>query len=271
MAIFKPPAINLDKMKMYFAVPYEINLDSCEGSFCMYQPTIGDILEFGSDEFFSTLNIFVTNTTACRLMLWDMGIDWNEFKDYHLFLLLFNQINPKAAKLIFRDFDITKLEIMNKWIKDEEEGVQVETFSLYNADMKIEINEEAYYYISQYLQFVFNIVPERKITSNPILKDWYIKKDRRELSNTQKMEEAGKKHNESNDSMQAVISACVNHPGFKYKLHELRGVGVCEFYDSVQRLQVYENSTAIMKGMYSGFVDSKNIRPESYNFMKVLN
>jgi hypothetical protein len=60
----------------------------------------------------------------------------------------------------------------------------------------------------------------------------------------------------------------VNHPGFKYKLQELREVGVCEFYDSVQRLQIYESATAVMKGMFSGFVDSKNIKPDQYNWMK---
>jgi len=60
----------------------------------------------------------------------------------------------------------------------------------------------------------------------------------------------------------------VNHPGFKYKLQELREVGVCEFYDSVQRLQIYESATAVMKGMFSGMVDSSKIKPDQYNWMK---
>jgi len=41
--------------------------------------------------------------------------------------------------------------------------------------------------------------------------------------------------------------------------------------DSVQRLQVYESSTAVMKGMYSGFVDGSKIKPENYNWMRSLN
>lgn len=265
--IFKPPVINLDKMKMYFGVPYTVDLENCEGKFTMYQPTIGDILEFGEAEFFSTLNIFVTTTTSCRLMLWDMGIDWTDFKDYYLFLLLFENIKSDAAKLIFHDFDITKLKLMTKEEKDED-GEEHETFTLYSEELGIEINETAYYYISQYLQYVFNIVPERKMTSDPILKKWYIKKDRREFENNKKIELVNP--NDNKNSMQACISACVNHPGFKYNLHELRGVGVCEFYDSVRRLQVYENTTAIMKGLYSGFMNSKDVKPDAYNFMKVI-
>ena len=41
-----------------------------------------------------------------------------------------------------------------------------------------------------------------------------------------------------------------------------------EFYDAIQRLQIYESSTALMKGMYSGMISAKNIDSESYNFMR---
>jgi len=40
--------------------------------------------------------------------------------------------------------------------------------------------------------------------------------------------------------------------------------------DSVQRLQVYEASTALLKGMYSGMVDSSKVKAEDYNWMKSL-
>jgi len=38
--------------------------------------------------------------------------------------------------------------------------------------------------------------------------------------------------------------------------------------DSVQRLQIYESSTALMKGMYSGFLDTSKINKEELNFMR---
>ena len=264
MAKFKPPVIELDDMKMYFGLPYEVDLPSCQGKFMIYQPTIGEIVEFGESKFYNTLNIFTTNTTSCRLMLWDMGIDWTEYKDYHLFLLMFGQIDPDAAKLIFRDFDITKFQIMKKFAQNNE-GEEEEILSLYNPDLDIEINEEAYYNISQYLRYCFNINPPRKMTDDPILKQWYIRKDRQEFENNKKKEESGKV---KSSSMQAVISACVNHPGFKYNLQQLKDVGVCEFYDSVRRLPTYETSIAILRGIYGGFVNSKEVKPDAYNWMK---
>ena len=65
-----------------------------------------------------------------------------------------------------------------------------------------------------------------------------------------------------------LISACLNHPGFKYKKNDFREVGIVEFMDSVQRLQIYESSTALMKGMYSGFLDTSKIDKEELNFMR---
>jgi len=40
--------------------------------------------------------------------------------------------------------------------------------------------------------------------------------------------------------------------------------------DSVQRLQVYETSTALLKGSYSGFIDTSKINKDEFNFMRDL-
>jgi hypothetical protein len=67
-----------------------------------------------------------------------------------------------------------------------------------------------------------------------------------------------------------LISACINHPGFKYKLKELKEVGIVEFMDSVQRLQVYESTKSLMSGMYSGFADMSKVDKKLFNFMRDL-
>ena len=50
------------------------------------------------------------------------------------------------------------------------------------------------------------------------------------------------------------------NPGFKYKKTELRNVGIFEFMDSVRRLQVYESTTSLMSGMYSGMLDTSKLK-----------
>ena len=62
----------------------------------------------------------------------------------------------------------------------------------------------------------------------------------------------------------------VNHAGFKYKRSELEEIGIVEFMDSVQRLQVYENATALMSGIYSGMVDASKIDKNEFNWLREL-
>lgn len=252
--------IEFDHLKMYFGEPFEIDLESALGKITVYQPTIGDVVEVGEGKFLSTLNVFVANTTMYRLMLWDSGLDWNEISDFQLFVLLKNMIDSNASKLLFGDLDWNEFQPMFRNIDDNNQALV-----LVNEKQNIEINEEVYEYFHQYIQTMFNMKPEDEFTEDKILKKWWIDKDRR------KTDREAKKDDKKSVSLVSQISAYINHPGTKYKLSELKEVGVCEFYDSIQRLQIYESTTALMKGMYSGMIDSKNINPEDYNFMKDIN
>ena len=256
------PKIEFDMLQMYCGEPYVIDLPDTIGSITVYSPTIGDVISAGEKKFYETLNIFICNTTQYRLPLWDNGIDWTQISDFELFAQLYHSIDSDISKMLFGDLDFSKFQpLMKRKSADDEKGELI----LWNEDSQVEINQDVYNHFSQYLQNVFSIFPEEKITKDDILKTWYINKDRRALKNAQEAEEKGKKHSYS---IQALISACINHPGFKYKLKDLKEVGVCEFYDSVRRLQIYEQSTALMKGMYSGFVDGSKIDPNNYNFMR---
>lgn len=262
MAKSRNPVLEFDGLQMYFGEPYHINLDSAQGEIIIYSPTIGELIEVGEKRFYQTLNVFCTNTTANRLMLWEIGIDWNELSDFELFTLLLQSADPEVCKIFFKDQDLTKFERMAKQIDDKQ------VLTLYNKEDDVEINEEVYFHISQYLRSVFHFYPEEKFTKDSTLKKWFIDADKRQRQND---ELRAKKNGPSHSNMlQTQVSAYINHPGTKYKLRELKEVGVCEFFDSLQRLQIYESATALMKGMYSGFVDGKKIKPEEYNFMREI-
>lgn len=252
-------------LQMYFGEPYVIDLENIPGKITVYSPTIGDIIEMGEQKFYQTLNIFVTNTTQYRLPLWEMEprIDWNTLSDFELFVMLYTQIDHNVSKLLFGDLDFSKfVPLLKRTSADDEEGVLI----LWNDDEEIEINYDVWNHFTQYIRTMFNIFPEEKLTNYDTLKQWFITKDKRELKNKMDLIAQGKTENIK--SIQSIISSCVNHPGFKYGLKELKSVGVAEFYDSVKRLQIYEQSTALMKGMYSGFIDGSKIKPEDYNFMR---
>lgn len=250
------PQIEFDKLQMYFGFPYVIDLESAEGSITVSVPTMRTLIELGEKRFLQSINIFTTNTTEYRLVLWEAGIDWNEISDFELFCMLYKQIDPEISKEILSGIDLNDFELYKK----------NEIIVLYNEKLNIEINEEVYQHIAQYLRIVFRITPQEKITKDKYLKDMYIHKDRMEAERRKKKAET-----EGNStSIQPLISACVNHPGFKYKLNEVLDLGIYEFYDSVGRLNIYESTTAVLRGMYSGFVDGSKFKSDDFNFMKEL-
>lgn len=261
MSKSRNPIIEFDKLQMYFGIPYEINTEDTQGIITVIQPSILDIVLMGETKFYSTLNLFVSNTTTYRSLLWQMGIDWNQISDFEAFIMMYKQIDTEVSTLLFKDLDWNKFEHYN--IKKD----GIEKPILYDKDNNIEIDENIYFHFSQYLRSVFNMNPEEKITTDPILKRQYIEKDKRQQSIN---EEKKKNGTLNSSSMLALISSCLNHPGFKYDLEGLKKLNVCQFYDSIQRLQIYEQATACLKGLYSGFVSGKDIPADNYNFMKEI-
>ena len=252
---------DFDELKMYFGKPFDVG-----NGMTIYQPTIGQILDIGEENFYTTLYIFIGNPTMFRLQLWDMGIDWNKITSYDIFTSAVTGINKKVSDLLFGDLDFSGFALYGKNIEQindngETEIIQIPT--LYNQSIDIEISREDYTLISEYLQVMFNIHPKVERAKGRATKEAIIEEDRMNLAMRQKEKQSG-------STLLPLISSCLNHPGFKYKLNELEDVGICYFMDSVQRLQVYESSTAVMKGMYSGFVDGSKIKPDNYNWMRSL-
>ena len=76
------------------------------------------------------------------------------------------------------------------------------------------------------------------------------------------------KKDDGNIDLMSMISFCVNHPGFKYRADELENLGIYAFMDSVNRLQIYESTSALISGSYSGFCDLSKVDKNQFNFMR---
>ena len=107
---------------------------------------------------------------------------------------------------------------------------------------------------------MMNVHPKREKVKGKSAITWTIQEDKMNA-------QFEKDKNKSSSTLLPLISTCINHPGFKYKLQELKEVGIYQFMDSVKRIQKYESATAAMKGIYSGMVSAKDIGEEALNFM----
>lgn len=247
---------HFDELKLYFGEPYVVHSPTTD--IVIHQPTIGEIVQFGEDKVYGVVYLFVGNPTTYRLQLWDAGIDWNKISNYEMFSMLIQSADKERTSLLFGDLDFSKLKAYTKTVDG------VESITLYDPEQNFEVDEDTYNKISEYLKYMFNIYPKVEKAKGKTTKQWIIDEER------MKLEQRSKEEKDTSSSLLPLISSCINHAGFKYKKNELREVGIVEFMDSVRRLQVYESTTALMRGAYGGFMDTSKIDKEQFNFMRKI-
>ena len=266
--------MKVDQLKLYFGDPYPIT-----DKITIYQPSIQDILEYGEDVFYSTLFVFIGNTTMRKLFLWENGIDWNKMSDYELFCNLVRLIPVESSRMFFGDdIDFTKFDLYELNIEYEEEPVDPnkkltvieknkrgfrkfeKTHTFYDEENDIEINAGTYHMIADVMREMTKIYPKSEYTVGKTSKELLIIEEQEKLKRAEK--EEGK------SSLMPLISFCTNHPGFKYKKNELREVQIYEFMDCVRRLNIWESTHALLGGAYSGFCDTSKIPKSQFDFTR---
>ncbi len=252
------PEYNFDKLKMYFGEDYTI------GGITISIPTIGDILDIGETNFYQAMSPFVNNPTSIRVLLYDaFHKDWTKTKDIESFFILYQMLKIQNDKTLLSDDNIFNIyhlvfkgvELDNLSLKSDENGA----LALIDEEQDLVIYEDDYLEIAEYIRTFLNIHPKVEKGKGKTTKLWMLQEDR--------MKEQENKNREPSSTLLPLVSGCINHPGFKYKLEELKQVNIYQFMDSVHRIQKYEQGTAAIKGMYSGFVSSKDIPQDVINFM----
>lgn len=242
------PEYHFDKLKMFFGEGYTVN------KITILQPTIGQILHIGEENFYNALSPFLYNSTTIRLFLWEHKIDWNKVRDIEVFsyLMPLRAMYQKGILDMFFNVDFSDFKLLQRKTDDDKKE-----FALYSESQDILLTENEYVEIAEYIREMLNIHPKIEKAKGKSTKMWMIQEEKMKL----------KEKKDDNSNLLSLISACINYSGFKYKLKELQDVGIYQFMDAVKRIQKIENSIAVLHGAYSGFVDSSKIPAESLNFM----
>lgn len=266
----------VDALRLYFGDPYPIS-----DNIVLNQPSLQEIMEYGESEFFSMVFVFIGNTTYRKLFLWENGIDWNKISDYELFINLVRMLPNDMTKVLFGDIDFTGFHLYEREDPDPEPEPEVKlkpleknrramrlyerTHTFINEEQGVELDAETYKFIREVMREMFRSYPKTEYAVGKTTKELLISEEQA------KIKRALKEADETTDStLLPMISFCCNHPGFKYRRDELRNVKIYEFMDSVQRLQVYESTHALMGGMYSGFCDTSKIPHSQFDFMRPI-
>lgn len=242
--------LELDELKAYFGEPFHLN-----SKITLYSPTVGDIIEFGEQRYYAVVHSLTCIPSDMKSQLFDSGIDYEEISDFELFCMLTRGLTQEDTKLLLGDLDLSKFEVCI----NTQNGLKL----LYDRQNDIKIDELIYYKIVSYLRKLHNIKPKVEKAKNKTTKKILIELDRQRI-------EQKKKDKNITSTLKPLVSAMMRYPGFKYKSYELKQCSLYEFMDTVMGANIYVSSTALLKGMYGGMVDSSKVDKKQLDWMREI-
>lgn len=233
----------VDELKLYNGLPIQIT-----NKIIMKVPTLGQICEFGDNNYFSFVQTFTATPMDENMIVFltDIGIDFNNISNFELFMLL-TRIMPKGSELLF-DNNIDFFKFEPKTTDDEIPYLE-------NSDGVI-INEGIYNLMLANMRAINNVpIPKiTKVKDDPIQKQMAIEDARNQLESRKRKA----MFKPTGSALMPIVSSMVNSAGFKHNEKTVFGMNIYAFWDSVNRISAIKNADNLYRGLYSGCLDLKS-------------
>lgn len=237
----------IDQLQLYFGDPYVIN-----DNITIFQPTIGEIMKYGEKKYYSMVHTLTAIPSDMKSQLDDMGLDYEQVEDFQLFMMLVPTLSQESTSILFGDIDFSKLRPFR--------NPQNDLIVLADRETGLVIDMLLYEQIVNYLRKVHGLKKKVEHAANKRTKMILIEEDRRNIELN--------KNKPYKSFLTPMVSAVKVRMG--YTKDYVRNMGIVEFMDDVQRLQIINNADALLHGMYSGMIDTKKINKNEINWMREL-
>lgn len=187
-------------------------------------------------------------------MLWDkMNLDWNELEDFELFMMLAPTLPVESTHILFDGLDFTKFKpYPNKQTGD---------IVLADKEAGIIIDKMIYLRIVNYLRKLHNIKPKIEKAANKATKKLLLEEDRTKIRLAQ--------DKPFQSYLMPLISAVKVKQG--YTKDYVRNMGLYEFFDDINRLQIIDQADHLLNGMYSGMCDLSSVDKKNFDWLRSTN
>ena len=236
MAVDKEEYFGNDELKIYRGEDYIVSK-----YIKIHQPTLGEICDFGEQDYFLMLYNLVATPQSMKAQLWyEMGeIDYTKLTPFQLFyMLLYRMFPQEKTQILFGDLDFMK------FVPRPKEDGDIVLEQKINGET-IAFDEYTYHVVIDYLCKTHFIERDLKIPANDTTKMILIE-DARE-------EQLRNKNKEYHSQLKNLISAMINSEGFKYNHDQVWNMKINAFMDSVKRISKIKNSDLLLQSGYSGF------------------
>ena len=237
-------ALQVDELKLYMSNDIKI-----ADGVVLRVPTIGEIVEYGEQQYFSMASTICSTPSSMKATLDDMKLDWMKVTDFQLFMMLCKSLPLSATKPLLGNLDLQSLKPY-PFGKDE--------VVLSNEDHTITINEVIYEILVTYIRKMHGFKKQVDKAGNEITKMMLIKVAR---------DDAKKAENKPYKSfLRPLISSVKCRMG--YTMEYVKKMGIYELTDDLSRLGVIVNADAALTGSWSGMVDTKKIPKETFDWTR---
>ena len=239
--------VDISDLELYFGDDYVIN-DKIK----IHQPTIGEVSDYNEAQYFSMVHTLSAIPSDMKSQLWDLGLDWCNVEDFELFMMLSQTMTPDRTGILFGDLDFSKM----RPFQNNQNGEIV----LADKESGVIIDKLIYIRIVSYLRKLHNITPKVEKAKGKRAKQAMIDEDRRNREYN--------KDKPFKSYLLPLISAVKVKQS--YTKEYVRNMGLFEFFDDVSRIQIIDNASHLLNGMYCGMADLSKIDKKEFNWMREL-
>lgn len=215
-------------------------------------PTMGEVMD-NEDLFYSIVSTFTLSPIDLMVQLDDLGVDFEELKDYELFLMLFSALKEQDTSMVFGDLDFSKFEMVS--------NTKNQSVFFYDEENDIKIDKRFYLMASDFFRKLLGIKKDRRRPANKVTKKFMLERARIKLERQKNKNIAKESQNES------LIIAMVNTEQFKYNFDEVKDLTIYQFNQCVKQIMHKVEYDNRMIGVYTGNIRSKDLKQDDYNWI----
>ena len=240
----------VDELKLYLGSDIKI-----ANGITLYQPTIGDIANYNEAEYFSVAQTLCATPSSMKVQLDDMGLDYMKVEDFQLFMMLCQSLTQDKTRPLLGDLDLTKFK---PYSVGETEDVVLANGDVDDHGNPIIINQIVYDILTTYIRKMHGFKKQVDKAGNAITRKILIDDDRKAAERN--------KDKPYKSFLVPLVSSLQGRQG--YTKDYICKMGLYEFMNQINRVQIIVQADAALGGMYSGFVDTKKLDKTVLDWMR---
>lgn len=237
--------IQVDELRLYFGDDIKI-----ADGVVLKSPTIGQVVDYGESAYFSVAQTLCATPSSLKVQLDDMKLDWMKVTDWQLFVMLCPSFKPEQTSLLLGDLDLSQLKPYS--MGESEEVV------LSNEDHTIIINEVIYNVLVTYLRKMHGFKKQVDKAGN--------KMTHKVLLNLARQDAKMAQNKPYTSFLLPLVSSLQGRQGCTKEY--IRNMGMMEFFNQINRVQIIVQADAALEGMYSGMIDTRKMDKTVLDWMR---